>query len=380
MAGNMKKTMTLSEELQSKVNALKQPIECEVCLFDSSIVKIMEDGECEMCKLQEQLRQQAMEPLDNVIQRIKRKGKNKKYDCLVGISGGEDSSCLLYLAVEVWGLRPMVIHFDNWHNVAAANNNIEVLVKNLNVDFIRYSTNKKEYDTINDALLWAGVPDADITNDVIMAKLMDKACKQYGIKFILNGHSFREEGSSPAKWSRIDGKYMSNIFERYTGTKLQNYPILTIWDQVWAGVKGIQHIRPFHYEKIDRKPILMKLYSWGWKDYGGKHLENTYTAWVGCWLLPLKFGIDKRKTYLSAQIREGMITKFQAKEFLSEESHFDLGVLGEHKDRIIRLVNNSPIRDRSIYGGYNYKAWKPVLWVLMKLGVFPRTAYHKYCK
>jgi len=358
-----------------------KPVECRTCLFDSSFAKIdMETGICEYCTLQEQLRNQAREPFQNVVDRMKYKGRNKKYDCLVGISGGEDSSVMLYLAVKVWGLRPLVIHFDNHWNVPEADNNIDVLVKNLNVDFIRYFTNKSEYDNINDALLWAGVPDADITNDVIMARLMDKACKQYGIKYILNGHSFREEGSSPAKWSRIDGKYMANIYKRYTGLKLENYPILTIWHQIVAGIMGIKQIRPFHYEKIDRKPILNQLTFWGWKSYGPKHCENIYTMFVGGWLLPKKFHIDKRKTYLSAQIREGMITKEQAKEFLQDNSEFNLDLLGSDKDRIIRLANLSPIRPRQIYGGYNYKKWKLVFWLLTKVGVFPATAYHKYCK
>ena len=354
-------------------------VDCSCCLFDSSFAKIEDDGRCEYCHLQERLRNESREPFTNVVDRIKSKGKGKKYDCLVGISGGEDSSCLLYLAVEVWGLRPLVIHFDNHWNVPEANNNIDVLVKNLNVDFIRYFTNKKEYDTINDALLWAGVPDADITNDVIMAKLMDQACKQYGIKYLLNGHSFREEGSSPAKWSRIDGKYMSNIYERYTGRKLQNYPILTIWDQITAAILGIKQIRPFHYDRIDRKPIMNQLYAWGWKSYGAKHCENIYTMFVGAWLLPNKFDIDKRKTYLSAQIREGKMSRFQAQEFMLDHVHFDLSLLGKDQARIVHLANNSPKKDRKIYGGYNYKAWKPIFWLLTKLGAFPTTAYKKYC-
>jgi 3'-phosphoadenosine 5'-phosphosulfate sulfotransferase (PAPS reductase)/FAD synthetase len=361
-------------------NPPKAIIDCSCCLFDSSFAKIESDGRCEYCHLQEKLKNESREPFTNVVERIKKKGKGKKYDCLVGISGGEDSSVLLYLAVEVWGLRPLVIHFDNWHNVPEANNNIDVLVKNLNVDFIRYYTNKAEYDLINDAMLWSGTPDVDITNDVIMGKLMDQACKQYGIKYILNGHSFREEGSSPAKWSRIDGKYLSNVYTRYTGRKMENYPILTIWDQVWSAILGIKQIRPFHYEKIDRKPILTKLYSWGWKPYGPKHCENYYTMFAG-WLLQNKFDIDKRKTYLSAQIREKMITKFQAQEFLLADSDFNpAAAMGSHWERIEHLINNSPKRDRSIYGGSNFKKWKPVLWILMKLGVFPTTAYHKYCK
>ena len=372
------KTLTLSAKELRKIAGT--PLQCNVCLFDESFVKIHDDGECEMCKLQTTLRNQSREPFANVAQRIKKKGEGKKYDCLVGISGGEDSSVLLYLAVKVWHLRPLAIHFDNHWNTPEANNNIEVLIKNLNVNFIRYHVDKKEYDTINDALLWAGVPDADINNDVAMARLMDLTCKLYGIKYILNGHSFREEGSSPAAWSRIDSKYLENIYKKYTGMKLINYPIYTIWHQITAGLLGIKQVRPFHHEKIDRTEILATLKWWGWKPYGPKHSENYYTLFVGGYLLPKKFKIDKRKTYLSAQIREGMITKEQAKEFLLDESEFNLDILGADKERIMRLVNLSPIRDRKIYGGYNFKRWKPLLWILAKLKIVPWTFYIKYTK
>ena len=372
--------ITYDKDYKIVADKLVDHTECSVCLFDASMAKILDDGRCEYCHLQEQLRNQAREPFANVVDRIKAKGKGKKYDCLVGISGGEDSSCLLYLAVQVWGLRPLVIHFDNHWNVPEANNNIDVLIKHLGVDFIRYYTNKKEYDTLTDSLLWAGVCDADISNDVCMARYMDLTCKQYGIKYILNGHSFREEGSSPAKWSRIDGKYLHNVYQKYTGMKLVNYPLYTIWHQITAGLLGIQQIRPFHYEKIDRKPILQKLYSWGWKSYGAKHTENVYTWFVGGYLLPKKFHIDKRRTYSSAQIREGMISKFQAKEFLQDTSEFDLNLLGDDKERIMRLSNISPIKDRKIYGGYNFKRYRIVFWILAKLKIVPFTLYSKYCK
>jgi hypothetical protein len=370
----------LAHELAEKVRAIQQPTECSVCLFDSSMAKIESDGRCEYCHLQDQLRNQAREPFGNVLERIKRKGKGKKYDCLVGISGGEDSSCLLYLAVREWGLRPLVIHFDNWYNTPQANNNIEVLIKNLDVDFIRYHVNKSEYDTINHSLLWAGVPDADITNDVAMARLMDVTCKQYGIKYILNGHSFREEGSSPAKWSRIDSKYLENVYKKYVGLELKNYPLYTVWHQITAGLMGIRQVRPFHYVKPDRKQILTILTGWGWQEYGPKHCENLYTMFVGGYLLPRKFKIDKRKTYLSAQIREGVVTKFQAKEFLREPLDFDLTLLGMNMQMAIHLMNHMPVRDRKIYGGYNFKGWKPVFWLLAKLQIVPWTLYVKYCK
>ena len=191
------------------------PIECKTCLFDSSIAKIEDDGDCEYCKLQTQLRNQAREPFENIVERIRNAGKNKQYDCLVGISGGEDSSVLLYLAVKVWKLRPLVIHFNNRWNRPEADNNIRVITYALNVNFIEYFVDQEEYNALTDAFLEAGVQDADIPNDIAMAKLMYSASRQYGIKYILNGHDFAHEGSSPSAWSYMDAKYVKSVYKKW---------------------------------------------------------------------------------------------------------------------------------------------------------------------
>ncbi|HEY3527157.1 MAG TPA: hypothetical protein VGK47_13230, partial [Nitrososphaeraceae archaeon] len=112
----------------------------------------------------------------------------------------------------------------------------------------------------------------------------------------------------------------------------------------------------------------------------GKHNENIYTAFVGNYLLPRKFKIDKRRTYLSAQIREGKMTKFQAQDILKVPANFDINDLGERKDYILHLVNYYPIGKREHYKMTNYKLYKPLFWVLMKLGVVPATMFNKYCK
>jgi hypothetical protein len=360
--------------------AINGPIECITCLFDDSFVKIHDDGECEMCHLQTELRNNANpDKWPPLLDKIKSKGKGKQYDCLIGISGGEDSSVMLYMAVKVWGLRPLVIHFNNRTNRESANNNIRVLVDRLNVNFIEYFVDKHEYDNLTDSLLRAGVPDCDIANDVVMSKLMYKAAKDHGIKYILNGHSFREEGSSPKAWSVIDYTYLNSIYRKFNGKDLFNYPLLTVWDQIWGGIIGIKQVRPYHYQDYDRTGILKTLKQWGWQSYGAKHNENIYTAFIGGYVLPKKFGIDKRKTYLSAQIREGKLSKTAAKEFLQQETEFDLNDLGDRKDHLLRLVEYSPKRPRSDYKMTNFKAWKPVFWVLMKFGIFPATAYRKYC-
>jgi hypothetical protein len=177
----------------------------------------------------------------------------------------------------------------------------------------------------------------------------------------------------------MDAKYIQSVYFRYTGKALKNYPLFTFWDQIFYAIKGIKNIRPFHYG-FDRETMeteMKKLIQW--QDYGGKHCENVYTEFVGSWLLPTKFGIDKRIVYLSAQVRSGKITKAQAREYLANKAEFDMSKLGNIEDKSMSLVN---IRkgDRANYARYNFKAYRPLIWILAKLNVVPYTFYVKYCK
>lgn len=354
--------------------------ECPRCMFTSDIADVPTDGrQCNYCDLQDALRNQAREPWDKVVQRIKRKGKGRKYDALVGISGGEDSSVLLYLATQVWKLRVLAFHINNRTNRPQATNNIQILRDRLNINFIEYFPAKDEYDDLTDSLLKAGVPDADLANDVHMAKLTFKLAKENDIKVTLNGHSFREEGSSPKAWSFLDTTYLLDIYKTYTGKKLYYYDVLTLWDQVHAGLIGMERISPYHYADHDRALVLKVLKQWGWQDYGGKHNENIYTAFIGNYVLPKKFGIDKRRTYTSAPIRENKMTKEYAKEILQTPPEFNLNDLGSKKDHLLFLVDHSKKQPRSNFKQTNYKRLKPLLWILVKMKVFPLTAYKKYC-
>lgn len=360
---------------------MKDLKECPRCLFTEDIAKIGEI-QCEYCDLQDHLALNS-NPIEweDILAKIKKKGKGKNYDCLIGISGGEDSSILLFSAVATWGLRPLVIHFNNRTNRPEADNNIRVLRDLLSVNFIEYFVDKNEYENLSDSLLRAGVPDADIANDVVMSKLMYKTAKDHGIKYILNGHSFKYEGSSPKKWSLIDHTYLNSVYRFFNGKDLKNYPLYTVWDQIQGAILGVRQIRPFHYvdELIDRAAIIKQMKKFGWQEYGGKHNENIYTAFIGNFVLPKKFGIDKRITYMSAQIRERIITKEQAKEILKNDPVFNLDDLGDRKEHLIHLVNSSPIGSRDLYQKTNYKLLRPIFWVLMNMGIFPKTAYKKYC-
>ena len=135
--------------------------ECQRCLFNETIAQMGEE-QCEYCDLHDELERQA-NPLELkfIVKEIRKKGYNKTYDCIMGISGGIDSSILLFTAVKYWNLKPLVIHFDNHWNAPEAVHNMTQLVKLLGVDSITYTVNKEEYDRLNDAFLWAGVPDGD---------------------------------------------------------------------------------------------------------------------------------------------------------------------------------------------------------------------------
>lgn len=359
---------------------MTKPHECPRCLFDSTIASFQKkDSQCEYCDIHDALEKQSdPSKLEKYLNAIRK--KSGKYNCLIGISGGMDSSTLLYMAVKIWRLRPLVIHFDNHWNTQEAEYNMTQLVQRLNVDSIRYTVNKQEYDELCFAFLSAGVPDADIPNDIAMTKLMYDTAHKYGIKYILNGHDFRQEGSTPKGWTYMDAEYIRSVYRWYCGKELQNYPLFTFQDQIMSSLRGIKQIRPFHFmSQLDRdrnEMDMKKFINFQW--YGGKHKENIYTDYVGFELLPNKFGIDKRLVYLSAKVRSGLLTKDEAYEELEKDSSFDMSKLGS-RGQIIAWTANAPIRNRDNFDRYNFKKYRPLIWILYKLGVVPYTFYKKYC-
>jgi len=354
--------------------------ECNRCLFTSEIASINE--QCEYCDLHDKLEAEyGTQSISPIIEKIK--SHKGDYNCLIGISGGLDSSLLLYMAVQ-WGLKPLVIHFDNKWNTPQSEANITNLInwasKHKNITFIRYSVDDVEYTELNLAFLRASIPDADIPNDIAMTKLMYQTAERYGIKYILNGHDFRTEGSTPKGWTYMDGKYIRSVYKAFYGKDLLNYPIFTFKDQIMAAIKGIKQVRPFYYLKNrteienDMKTTIR------WSDYGGKHCENTYTEFVGAYLLPKKFNINKRLVYLSAQIRSGKMDKSEAKLIMQLNTHFDLSRVESILKQLPFDVMQTEIGSRDKYDKYDFKKYKYLIWLLAKLKVVPYTFYVKYAK
>lgn len=353
--------------------------ECPRCLFTEDIAR-MGETQCEYCQLHDDLERHA-DPLDLCfrLKQVRRSGRGKQYDCVIGISGGLDSTLLLYTAVRKWNLRPLVIHFDNGWNRPEAELNMQRIVELLGVNSITYRVNKQEYDNLNKAFLWAGTPDMDIPNDIAMNKLMYDTAHKYGISYILNGHDFRTEGSTPAAWTYMDARYIQDVYSRYMGVPMQlvSYPLFSFKDQLLAGLRGIKQLRPFHYIKDRRKLEAALMSEMQWTDYGGKHNENIYTAWIGSVVLPVKFGIDKRRVYLSARIRSGMMSKAEAKvELLKKPDLKIMNLIPDH----YKALSASPKRDRKEFDRYNFKRYKPLIWLLAKMNVVPETFFRKYTR
>ncbi len=334
----------------------------------------IKDELCNFCVLHRTIEANCID-FNPVLEKIK--NNKNKYNCLIGISGGLDSSTLLYTAVKIWNLKPLVIHFNNHWNTPIATENMIKLVKKLNVDFIQYYVNKEEYDNLNKAFLMAGTPDCDIPNDIAMTKLMYETAEKYNIKYILNGHCYKTEGSTPLKWTYMDAKYIKDVYRKFFNKELENFPLFTFTDQYHYSQLGIEQFRPFHYKNVDRFKLDQEMKEFiGWESYGYKHGENIYTDFIGSYLLPKKFGIDKRIVYLSAKIRSGLLTKDEAKNYLNVESNFDINTIGnEYLDLI-----NSPIVERENYDRYNFKEANWLIYYLYLLGTVPYTFYTKYSK
>lgn len=346
-------------------------MECSNCLITNNLCNF-ENNICEFCKLHKELDTKNLDfnPIREKIKSVK-----GKYNCIIGISGGLDSSTMLYAAVKKWDLFPLVIHFNNHWNTDNATHNMIELIKKLNVDFIEYYVNKEEFDNLNKAFLLAGTPDCDIPNDIAMTKLMYETCEKYNIKYILNGHCYKTEGTTPKAWTYMDTKYIKDVYRKFYKKELVNYPLFEFKDQLYYNTLNIEQIRPFHYQNVDRFKLDEEMKEFiNYKSYGWKHGENSYTDFIGSYLLPRKFGIDKRIVYLSARIRTGLLTKDEARNILNCEPSFDTDIIG---DEYMDLID-SPIVDRSEYDSYNFKEANWMIYYIYLCGTVPYTFYIKY--
>jgi N-acetyl sugar amidotransferase len=279
---------------------------------------------------------------EETVKRIKESGKGKAYDCIIGLSGGADSSYLAYIAKQ-WGLRALLVHFDNGFNSESAVSNIENIVRKLEYDYHAFVMDWDEFKDLQRSYFYASVLDLEIPNDHMIFAALYKLASQHQVQYIITGFNNATESILPEKW-RYTGKKdlvnLNNIQKKFGTVPLVHMPKLGIWQFAWyMTVKGIQQYAPLHfigYDKPKAKEILTR--ELGWKDYGGKHHESVFTRFYQGYILPRKFNIDKRKAHLSTMICSGLISREDALHELSLPT-YDVNMQEEDKIYIAKKLD-----------------------------------------
>ena len=259
---------------------------CMRCILGNSIndIDFDENGECNYCKIHDELDKEyplneiGESKLNSIINDIKKAGDGKDYDCLVGVSGGRDSTYALFTAVKL-GLRPLAVHFDNGWNSDIAVTNIKNTLEILNVDLYSYVVDWEEFKDLQISFLKASTSDAEIPTDMGLTGALYSVAKKFSLKYIITGISFRTEGFAPISWTYLDGRYIRSVQKIFGTKKLITFPNLTISKMFYyMFIKRINLIPILYfitYQKDKVKSLLEKELKWQY--YGTHHHENTFT-------------------------------------------------------------------------------------------------------
>jgi len=314
--------------------------------------------------------------LNNLIKKIKKDGINRQYDCLIGISGGVDSSYVAYLVKKAYGLRALAIHLDNGWNSELAVANVEHLVKKLDIDLITYVLDWKEFKDIQTSFLKASVSNIEIPTDHAIWALLIKTAAKHKIRYIIAGNNIVTESIMPESWlyGSKDSNFIKAIHKKFGKVKINTYPSLTTFDYVKylliRGIRWVPILNYMNFVKSDAKQLLID--ELGWRDYGGKHYESIFTRFFHSYYLPVKFGYDLRKSYLSALICSGQISRVEALEELKKEP-IDQELLKQDRDYVVKKLGLKEEEFEQILKGPNKNffdypnndsLWRNLSWII----------------
>jgi N-acetyl sugar amidotransferase len=353
---------------------------CSRGVWDANVpgIRFYDDGSCNYAAIFDYYArlfprgEEGAEKWRQWVEKIKKDGRKNKYDCIVGVSGGTDSSYLLHLA-KSHGLRPLAVNLDNGWSTDIAVKNIKKVTSRLNIDLETYVIEYEEVKAVLRAYLKASLPWADTATDLAINATLYKIAKREKIKYILNGSDFRSEGKQPTEWTYSDARQLIYLVKHFEKKRLKTYPYLSIFQFAYLGfIKGIKVIRPFNYldyQKKDAQKFLIANY--GWEYYGGHHHENLFTKFVIAYWLPKKFGIDKRKITLSAQVLSGEISRIHALEML-EQPPYDTQAMERDKDTVAKKLDLSEKDFEKIWNSpnknyFDYPSYMPLIKRFYKL-------------
>lgn len=314
---------------------------CSCCVMDTTDKYIVfdEEGVCGRCREYEQRILPQWNhgkgheaELEKLLSDIKKSGEGKKYDCILGLSGGLDSSYMLHLAVTQWGLRPFVFHVDAGWNLPIAEQNIRKICDKLGIDLHVEKLDFEEMRQMQLAFFRTGHGGLDAPQDHAFIAQVDKFSEKLGVKYILNGYNIATEVvSNPASWyegagSTADKTYIKDVLKKHGGFKTKHYTYTTglkhkFWLPYVKGVKTVHLLNYVSFTKQEMMDTLAKEYDY--EPYRQKHFEDLLTKYIEGWWLPTRFGFDIRRAQLSSLVVTGQITRQEALDILAQPSLTD---------------------------------------------------------
>jgi N-acetyl sugar amidotransferase len=352
---------------------------CNKCIMDTSDSSIKFDtfGICEYCNnfdlnikphwQNQQLNKKKFLKLSNL---ILESGKNKNFDCVIGLSGGLDSSYTAYVAKEKMGLRPLLFHVDAGWNTDQAVGNIEKLVNGLGLDLYTEVANWDSVKRMQVAFLKSAIPDQDLVQDAVFFSQLYKFAKKYKIKYVLTGSNFSTECCrEPEEWGGylgVDKKLFTDVWQRHGDQKPIDFPLIDIltskiWFQIILGMQMVYPLNLVNYTKKDAENELKDKFNW--QSFKHKHHESRFTRFYEDYWLPKRFGYDKRKAHFSSLIMTKQMSRNDALQriikpemselFLKQEFEYIAHKLDLTTSELYKLFN-LPIK---YFYHYKNKKW-----------------------
>jgi len=281
------------------------------------------DGVCSHCRLADRILptvhwtpEASGRALADVAERIRKAGAGQEYDCVIGLSGGVDSSYTAHLAHQM-GLRPLAVHFDNGWDSELAVENIQRVIERCSFDLTTYVIDWREFRDLQRAFLLASVVDIELLTDHAISAATVGLARKHGIRHLLSGENLATEHGLPSAWvwHKRDWTNIRAIHAAYGRVPLRSFPHLSTarWHAMQMVGRGVKVVRPLNlvnYRRDEAAATLAR--EFGWREYGGKHHESGFTKFYQGAILPRKFGIDKRRVHLSDRIRNGELTREEA--------------------------------------------------------------------
>jgi len=326
---------------------------CQRCIMDTTDPDIVfdEKGVCNHCKnfyaniAKHWLpNDEGKARLQVIIDAIKREGTGKKYDCIIGLSGGVDSSYLALMAKKM-GLRPLAVHVDTGWNRDVGMSNIENIVKILNIDLFTKVIDWEEMRDLQLAYLKSGVENQDTPQDHVIFAALYRFAMDNHIRFVLSGSNYATESVLPTAWGHdaMDLRQLKAIHKLFGTRKLKTYPTVSFFKYrfYYPYIKGMQVVDILNYMPYDRERAIESLQKEvGFKDYGKKHYESQFTKFFQGYYLPVKFGYDKRRAHFSSLILSGQMTREEALKKISIKIYPD-NELRDDRDFILKKLGLS---------------------------------------